>query len=461
MCLHHHPERIEEVLNVDRVLWMHAFNYALLNFDSYIGYAQNYYLASDHHGRFNPVVWDMNMSFGSFRHSDGSYLFQGMTIPQIIAADPLQHLIFSITPRPLMTILFSDSTYRRMFMAHIRTIVSEQFESGELMALADHIHRHIDPFVMADTNRFYTYQAFLNNMDTTVAGNTPGMFYIGLREMVEKRSAFLRGLPGFNAHPVILSHQTGNEQPAKGEILPVTATVHGAEEVWLYYRYGQHDLFSRMRMYDDGFHGDSLPGDGIWGGQLPVEGNIIHYYFYAQNDSAGIFLPERAQSRFFSLYPKIEKGRLVINEINRAPLMLHEGVSVPAKQWIELFNNSSDSLSLRNLRISNDPLGSQYWPLPDTVIPPHHFFILYTDGAGVWPDRCNFTLDASEGWIGMGYSTDAILDDISYALLNGKQHLRSVPQWNWRVHRDVCLLCHEKPSAGSEQVSLACIPQSH
>ena len=42
--LNNSPDSIQHSLNVDRTLWMHAFNYALINFDSYIGYGQNYYL---------------------------------------------------------------------------------------------------------------------------------------------------------------------------------------------------------------------------------------------------------------------------------------------------------------------------------------------------------------------------------------------------------------------------------
>jgi len=417
--LNNDPGQLEGVLNVDRVLWMHAFNYAMLNFDSYIGYAQNYYLAADHHGRLNPVVWDLNMSMGSFRHSDGSYLFQGMTIPQIIASDPLQHMEFSISPRPLMTNLFTDSTYRRMYMAHLRTIVSEQFESGALMAQATHIHQQTDPYVQADTNCFYGYSSFLSNLDTTVPGNTPGMHYVGLREMVEKRTAYLRNYPGFNAHPVLQNPHASPDHPSRGELVKITLAALNAGEVWLYYRYSQSHLFSKIRMFDDGMHGDSLPGDGIWGAMLPADGDIIHYYFYAQNDSAGIFLPERAQSRFFSIYPKIQQGQLVINEINRAPYMLHMGQQVKTSHWIELFNNSPDSLSLRNLWISNDSMISQMWELPHLLLPPHRYLILWADGAGVWPDRCNFTLEAPEGWIGLGYSPDEVVDNISYARLEG------------------------------------------
>ena len=45
--LNNHPNFINQILNVDRTLWMHAFNYSIINIDSYIGYAQNYYLYED------------------------------------------------------------------------------------------------------------------------------------------------------------------------------------------------------------------------------------------------------------------------------------------------------------------------------------------------------------------------------------------------------------------------------
>ena len=79
--LNNYPDSIESLINLDRVLWMHAFNYSLINFDSYIGYSQNYYLYKDQTKRFNPVVWDLNMSFGGFRLTDASQLyFSGFSI---------------------------------------------------------------------------------------------------------------------------------------------------------------------------------------------------------------------------------------------------------------------------------------------------------------------------------------------------------------------------------------------
>ncbi|MDP5139243.1 MAG: CotH kinase family protein, partial [Spirosomaceae bacterium] len=57
--LANHLSDIEQVLDVDRALWMLAFNNVLVNLDSYLGaFAQNYYLYRDDYHRFLPVVWD-------------------------------------------------------------------------------------------------------------------------------------------------------------------------------------------------------------------------------------------------------------------------------------------------------------------------------------------------------------------------------------------------------------------
>ena len=48
-----HTDTIEEILDVDKALWMLAFNVVMVNLDSYSGsFAQNYYLYRDNKERF-------------------------------------------------------------------------------------------------------------------------------------------------------------------------------------------------------------------------------------------------------------------------------------------------------------------------------------------------------------------------------------------------------------------------
>ncbi|MDG2440902.1 MAG: CotH kinase family protein, partial [Crocinitomicaceae bacterium] len=190
--LNNSTDNISEVLNVDRALWMHALNYTMINFDSYVGYAQNYYLYQDRHGRFNPLLWDLNMSFASYRLTDASDHWDGFTIEEAKYIDPLQHLnSFSVQPRPLIRNVISDDTKKRMYLAHIRTIVEENFDNQDYMSRCAQIQTKIDSSVLADTNKFYSYSDFTANLTSTVSDLVD---YPGISELMDDRSVYLLGL---------------------------------------------------------------------------------------------------------------------------------------------------------------------------------------------------------------------------------------------------------------------------
>ena len=81
---------IEEILDVDRALWMLAFDNVTVNLDSYIGaIQQNYYLYRDNNGRFNPVVWDLNECFGTFSNTGSG---QPLNLQGEINMSPTLHI---------------------------------------------------------------------------------------------------------------------------------------------------------------------------------------------------------------------------------------------------------------------------------------------------------------------------------------------------------------------------------
>ena len=65
--LNNDTDAIESIMDIDRAIWMLALDNVLVNLDSYIGqFKQNYYIYKDDNARFNTVMWDLNMSFGTF-----------------------------------------------------------------------------------------------------------------------------------------------------------------------------------------------------------------------------------------------------------------------------------------------------------------------------------------------------------------------------------------------------------
>lgn len=425
--LNNDPDSLDHYLNTDRALWMHAFNYAIVNLDSYIGYAQNYYLAMDPHGRFNTIPWDLNMSFGSFRSSDGSTHFQGLTLDQTKKVDPLQHLSFSISPRPLITKLLQDSTLRKMYMAHLRTLVNDWFVSGLYLQELLKLHNLVEPYVLEDTNKFYSYSDFLLNMDTTVGGSGNMISYPGIRELMEARMQYLITVPGYTGEPAITSVSVDPVRPEQGETVWITAVIEDGSDAWLYYRLSGSDLFERVAMADDGMHHDSVAGDGRYGAGIVTNGDVVHYYFYAQNDSAGVFSPEKAESRYYTLFPLIKPGSFVINEIRKGS---HPDANLYAEipgDWIEFHNNSRDTLSLSGLWLSNDTNQYCRWPFPDSLVPPGGFWIVVADPALSDAHHCGFSLADDEGWIGLAYAPERMQDEVSYRKLDGGLTLGRYP----------------------------------
>lgn len=417
---------LAEVLNIDRTLWMHAINYTLVNLDSYIGYAQNYYLYMDNNFRFNPIVWDFNMSFGSFKETDGITAPPGgLSIHKRKALDPLKMLNTAPqSPRPLIVNLLSNPTYRKMLLAHMRTIVEENICNGEYLTRGMEIQNIIDEYVVADSNKFYPYDQFRMNLDTTVgSGNN---VFPGLRDFMEARLAYLDSMPGWAGAPVydLIGHTP--EHPYRGELLWIRAEVNQATNVWLYYRYQADGVFQRSLMADDGAHNDGTAGDGIYGAGVSTLGAVVQYFVYAQNDSAGRFSPERAEYEFYSVQAHLLPGDLLINEI----MSLNDGhiydADGEADSWIEIFNATHEEKTLNGLFMTENPLSVVEWAFPDTVLPANGYLIVWMDQdltqAGLHAD---LALSSEEGRLFLIDDNGQTIDSVFYGLqISGKSYGR-------------------------------------
>lgn len=404
--LNEQPDSIETVLNVDRTLWMHALNFVLLNLDSYIGYAQNYYMYRDENGRFNPILWDLNMSFGSFRHSDGSYHFNGITIAALKVLDPLTHLDFCVSPRPLMTQLFSNERYRKIFFAHMRTILNENIRNGLYYERAAALQSLITPSVVNDSNKFYPDDDFTANLDTTVGGSGGMILYPGIRELMRARMSYLDGLNGFSGSPVINGYSVDPPVPDRGEKIWITTAVSACDSVMLAYRNSSRALFVAIPMCDDGAHHDGQAGDGIYGAVIVPEGYQLQFYFYAENDSTAVFSPERASTDYFSLQPRIRNGDLTINEI------MNEDQSTGS--WIEICNNTPEDLGTNGWYLSDTPSFPLKWSFPDTLIPAKSYLVINT-GAGSTGIPSSLRLNNSGGTIIYTADNGSRIDSVTYS----------------------------------------------
>ena len=109
------PLNLESSLDIDRALWMLAFNNVLVNLDSYTGpFRQNYYLIKDDNNRMNPIIWDLNECLGGFEmiNNGGG----PPSLQNLIQLDPLIRI--NEADWPLIQTLLSNDISKDVYRAY-------------------------------------------------------------------------------------------------------------------------------------------------------------------------------------------------------------------------------------------------------------------------------------------------------------------------------------------------------
>jgi len=411
--LNNNTSQIPQVLDVDRAMWMLAFNNLFVNFDSYTGSGHNYYVYENDYNRFNTIVWDLNENFGGFSNAGGQP-------PSNLSLTDMQNL----SPlwndqdiyRPLIKSLMAIPDYKKRYFAHYRTIVNEFLANNTMKNRAVELQTFIDSYIASDPNLIYSYNDFLNGLNQ-MNGNVPG-----INELMDPRYTYLSSETNMiKVGPMISSVQQSISIPTAMDSIWITSNISGSNQAKLHYKDNLHAPFQAVSMFDDGNHNDGAMGDGVFGAIIPPHNpaSTIYYYIYAENNDAGRFSPERAEYEFYSYTIEGEQlavGELVINEFMASNDITVTDQNGEYDDWIELYNNSADPINLNNMYISDNLTTPYKWRLPDSVIAADDFIILWADNDVQNGIHTNFKLSSLGESIVLSNSDGTILDSISFSL---------------------------------------------
>lgn len=413
--LNNTPINTHLAFDVDRILWMLAFNNILVNLDSYSGSGHNYYAYKDDNGRFCPILWDLNETFGSF--SNAGLPGPGLNLAQMQQLDPVLHI--NNPNRPFIQKILANPKYRKSYIAHMRTILAENFVNNNYQTRGQSLQALINTAVQEDVNKLYSYANFQSNLlNNVVSGNST---IPGIATLMEARETFLLSHPEWqHIPPAIANVNPGTTTAVIGNSVQITATVSNATLVRLRYRFTRAGIFVEAPMFDDGAHGDGAAGDGVYGASLtPGIAGKTDYYIYAENNTAAMFSPQRAEHEFYTLTVTsgmgIAAGAVVINEFLAAN---DQGVTDPAGQyedWIELYNTTSEDISLEGVFLSDDATNPDKWAFPAATIPAGGFLLLWADEdqnqEGL---HTNFKLSKSGEEILLSNTDGSIIDEVVF-----------------------------------------------
>tara|TARA_B110000858_G_scaffold187603_1_gene232093 strand:+ start:4 stop:1293 length:1290 start_codon:yes stop_codon:yes gene_type:complete len=308
--------------------------------------------------------------------------------------------------------IFDNSRNRKMYLAHLKTIMEENFANLNYLDSANKMYLTIDQSVLLDTNKFYTYLNFQNNLDSTVNNIID---YPGISDLMNSRLYYLRSYSGYNHNLIIDSVVESTNNISIGDDLWITANVEDATQVVLFYRSTNYGVFQEINMLDDGNNNDGLSGDLTYGAKISNIGNQTQYYIYAENDSSGLFSPKRAAYEFYEHVLPINNGDIVINELLAINNNVVQSEYGEFADWIELHNNTNSTIATNDLFITDDTINLQKWRLPNSSLPPNGYLILWADERSNQGGlHTNFRLSNNGEQIVLSNSLGQIIDSLTF-----------------------------------------------
>lgn len=412
------PASIAANIDMDRAIWMLAFNNVLVNLDSYSGvFCQNFYLYKDNTNHFNPVVWDLNMAFGAFPFlGSGASSFGTLSIPN------MQQLPLNVHATdqywPLINAVYNNPSFKKMYVAHVKTITEEFISNGQYIIEAQQLQTLIDTAVLNDANNFFTYSDFQSAITTNIQGGTYTI--PGLSNLMDARKTFLESTTDFlYTSPLITNVAHAPAIPLVNANVSITASVQNANEVWIGYRFNPYLKFSKTAMYDDGLHNDGAAGDFVYGVSLTLSDINLHYYIYAENPDAAKFSPQRAEHEFYEITAATQlpnDGELVINEFLASNTTGQQNENGDFEDWIELYNTTDTAISLYGLYLSDNLAQADKFAFPsNAIITAHSYVTIWADQENISTGyHANFKLSAGGEQVILSNGIDVIIDSISF-----------------------------------------------
>lgn len=284
------PAGVGQVLDVDRTLWMLALNNVMVNLSSYTGnHSINYYLYRDENNRFQPLHWDLNLSFGSYKNTGNG---SDLDLRGLQNLDPLLHV--DNLYKPLISQLLKDPLNRKIYLAHIRQINEENFLNGAYEKRAQELHGMIVVPFNEDKNKTYSMDDFQRSLNETVGKKSK---IPGLTELMSKRARFLKTHPELTKLPPAISEVSvksrGKFENQKLNAFHVMAKADKYPlRMYLYYRFSDKDAYTMVVMSEENAPGLAA---GVKSFTAQVEAKnadaVLDYYLLAENVGAAGFLP--------------------------------------------------------------------------------------------------------------------------------------------------------------------------
>lgn len=403
-------DKAEDVFAVDNWLWMLGLEILFVDDDSYWNKGADYgFYYEPESGRIHPVEHDGNEAF--------------------TVATGINYSLSPVTGatgnnRPLLYKFLPINELRQRYLAHLRTVLKENFNPGVMTPMIDAFHKLSINAIMADPRKGINMAAYTNDL-------------VALKTYITNRYNYLMTHAELTPlQPNIVWISGPSNTVYATDIPAITAKVtsngnSGVGSVWLYFRDKNYGRFTVRQMFDDGAHGDGAAGDSVFGAVTTNSpaGNKIHFYIEARatnSAQAAIFAPERAENVTYNYRIALSAAAstsVVINEFMASNTSTIADPQGEYDDWIELRNLTGSTVSLAGFYLTDETSNPRKWAFPSgTTIPANGYLLVWADenGSATPGLHANFKLAASGEQIYL-MDTDANNNQVLDAITFGAQ----------------------------------------
>lgn len=400
-------EEIEQYFNIDNVLWFLAVENIFTDDDSYVNKGKDDYMIyfEAETGLLNVMEYDGNSTFQIRYAPDDSWgPFKNVDNPDY----------------PLLNRLLTVQAYRQRYLAHYRTILEKTLNSEAIFPIIDSLDLEISELVKSDPKKLYSYQDYEEAIEILQYFILTRNNYLFKNSEVQQKSPDIEKVVFYNENmEEYLAPSDGESGIVKAWLSPDISTL----KVNLYYSGQVVGKFNIMQMYDDGNHNDDLPGDGIYGAQIPgmEGGKVVRFYVEAIADTkekSVSYYPACAENEVFTytVEQNLATNGVVINE-----LMASNSVTVSDEEgnyedWVELYNNNDFDVDLKGYYLSDDTNEPDKWQFSaNTIIEANGYLIIWTDDDDEdGPLHTSFKLSASGEVLSLYNPEMELVDQIAF-----------------------------------------------
>ncbi|MBT7983800.1 MAG: hypothetical protein HN584_14660 [Akkermansiaceae bacterium] len=388
--------KVNEVLAVDSWLWFLVLENIFTDDDSYWHKGCDYMIYYEpESGRIFPIEHDGNEAFN----------------PRYALLNPFDQE--TNVNRPVINKLLSVPEFRQRYIAHMRTVLENDFNPENLTATIDRYVKTIETFIENDPKKDFNMTSFRSSISQ-------------LKELISTRHQYLSTHLEISKIPPSITSVSRPTNATANEPITVTAKVtqsktDGIDSVFIYYTPKGHiDPYTSAQMFDDGNHNDLEPNDGIYGASVPgySSGEKVWYYIEARSGNSSntaTFYPamtevEPLSYRVQSLNSE-EESPIIINEIMALNQTTLQDPQEEFDDWIELHNITEQNFDLSGWYLSDNPNNPRKWEFPKgSSIPANGYMIVWADEDGGAPEGIHASFKLSSDGESL-YLTSSDQDD--------------------------------------------------